>query len=219
MFAAVSRIEPEWRRSIRYISVLLHCMFLVWLLQSPRPIFVAPSSVARGEGGTRVVRLYPPPPPLAPEASEFAVWASLSPRKRPGFKRRPKAENVHKLPTSKGPRDISAKESKTNMSGGSRYGSLLEGALTGEDIRPALPIRGSDPQVNPWELHEEGDVIVEITVDEAGNVVDKKILSSMGLAIDRKVLLALETWHFHPATRDGIPIPSRQDVHYHFKPS
>jgi hypothetical protein len=38
-------------------------------------------------------------------------------------------------------------------------------------------------------------------------------------AIDQKVLLALETWRFRPATRDGIPIPSKQDVHYHFKPS
>jgi hypothetical protein len=41
----------------------------------------------------------------------------------------------------------------------------------------------------------------------------------MSAAIDQKVLLALESWHFHPATRDGIPIPSKQDVHYHFKPS
>jgi hypothetical protein len=41
----------------------------------------------------------------------------------------------------------------------------------------------------------------------------------MDPAIDEKVLAALESWHFHPATRDGIPIPSKQDVHYHFKPS
>jgi len=40
----------------------------------------------------------------------------------------------------------------------------------------------------------------------------------MGPAIDGKVLAALESWRFHPATRDGVPIPSKQDVVYHFKP-
>ena len=42
--------------------------------------------------------------------------------------------------------------------------------------------------------------------------------ASLGPALDGKVLAALENWHFHPATRDGVPIPSKQDVVYHFKP-
>jgi hypothetical protein len=43
-------------------------------------------------------------------------------------------------------------------------------------------------------------------------------VQSLGPAIDEKVLAALENWHFHPATRDGVPTPSKQDVVYHFKP-
>jgi TonB family protein len=112
-----------------------------------------------------------------------------------------------------------AKENDHRVSAGSTYALHAEGPLAGADVRPALPIRGSDPQVFPWELREEGDVIVEITIDEAGNIIEKRVLHSMSPAIDQKVLLALESWHFHPATRDGIPIPSKQDVHYHFKPS
>jgi TonB family protein len=111
------------------------------------------------------------------------------------------------------------KENDAGVSAGSAYASQTEGPLAGQDVRPALPIRGSDPQVFPWELREEGDVVVEITIDEAGNIIDKKVLRSMSPAIDQKVLLALESWHFHPATRDGTPIASKQDVHYHFKPS
>jgi hypothetical protein len=30
------------------------------------------------------------------------------------------------------------------------------------------------------------------------------------------VLEALENWRFRPATRNGIAIPSKQDVFYHF---
>jgi TonB family protein len=112
-----------------------------------------------------------------------------------------------------------AKKNDHGVSAGSTYALHAEGPLAGADVRPALPIRGSDPQVFPWELREEGDVIVEITIDEAGNIIEKRVLHSMSPAIDQKVLLALESWHFHPATRDGIPIPSKQDVHYHFKPS
>ena len=32
-----------------------------------------------------------------------------------------------------------------------------------------------------------------------------------------KCLAALENWHFHPATRNGAPIPSKQDAIFPFK--
>ena len=61
-------------------------------------------------------------------------------------------------------------------------------------------------------------MVVEITIDESGNIVARTVVQSLGAAIDEKVLAALENWRFHPATRDGVPIPSKQDVVYHFKP-
>jgi hypothetical protein len=45
------------------------------------------------------------------------------------------------------------------------------------------------------------------------------VVQSLRPAIDAKVLAALESWHFLPATRDGVAIPSKQDVYYHFKPN
>jgi TonB family protein len=62
----------------------------------------------------------------------------------------------------------------------------------------------------------EGDIIVEITIDEAGNIVQKVVLHSLGPAVDDRVLAALEKWHFAPASKNGVPIPSKQDVYYHF---
>jgi TonB family protein len=61
-----------------------------------------------------------------------------------------------------------------------------------------------------------GDVVIEISIDETGTIVDKRVLVSLGPVIDAKVLAALETWHFQPAMRDGVAIASKQDVHYHF---
>jgi protein TonB len=105
-------------------------------------------------------------------------------------------------------------------SAGSPYGSLAEGADAGHEIRPALPSVTFEPLVSPDDLRGgvEGNVVIEITIDEAGNIVSKTVVQSLGSAIDGKVLAALENWHFRPATRDGVPIPSRQDVVYHFKP-
>jgi TonB family protein len=62
----------------------------------------------------------------------------------------------------------------------------------------------------------EGDVIVEVTIDDQGIIVQKVVLHSLGPAIDDSVLAALEKWHFTPASKNGVPIPSKQDVYYHF---
>ena len=103
---------------------------------------------------------------------------------------------------------------------GSPYGSLSDGASGGEEVRPALPAVTFEPRVNAEDLLgiAEGNVVIEITIDESGAIVSKAVVRSMGPAIDAKVLVALESWRFHPATRDGVPIPSKQDVVYHFKP-
>ena len=73
-------------------------------------------------------------------------------------------------------------------------------------------------QPNDLAGHGEGSVVVEITIDDKGNIVQKTILQSLGPLVDAKVLAALENWHFSPATRNGVAIPSKQDVYYHFKP-
>ena len=102
---------------------------------------------------------------------------------------------------------------------GSPFGSVSEGMLSGPDVRPALPVVSPDPRVELADLPEnmrEGDEIVEITIDAQGAIVQEIVISSLSPTVDAKVLAALENWHFLPATRFGVPIPSKQDVHYHF---
>ena len=99
---------------------------------------------------------------------------------------------------------------------GSLYGSLSYGTFTGPEIRPALPIVSPDPAFGSDAAGIEGDVIVEITIDEPGAIVQKIVIQSLGPAVDQKVLAALENWRFTPASKNGVPIPSKQDVYYHF---
>ena len=88
------------------------------------------------------------------------------------------------------------------------YGSLPGGPVYGDEIRPALPITTSDPVVYPWQRPDsEGKEVIEITIDERGEIVRKTVLQSLGPEIDEKCLAALENWHFQPATHNGVPIP------------
>jgi TonB family protein len=100
---------------------------------------------------------------------------------------------------------------------GSPLGTVLEGPLIGEEVRPALPVVSPDPHVAADELGSlQGDVIVEVTIDEKGNIVQKVVVQSLAPAIDSKVLEALDSWRFRPAMRNGVAIASKQDVYYHF---
>jgi len=81
-----------------------------------------------------------------------------------------------------------------------------------------LPVATFDPVAYPWELPDsEGNVIVEIVIDERGEIVAKTVLQSLGPKLDEKVLLALQNWRFQPATRNGSPIASKQDAIFHFR--
>ena len=62
----------------------------------------------------------------------------------------------------------------------------------------------------------QGDVVIEVTIDSQGNVVETKIVQSIGHGIDEKIEATLRRWHYQPATLDGAPVASRHDVHFHF---
>ena len=209
------------------ISLLVHAIFLGWLLHSPAPTFLTPSFLVKGENGKYIAHLYWPG-----KDSEIATDAtsgtSFNARNRMAkehltWNRVNVAKNAARLldQTNDGA------DSKTDIAGstvhpraaGSPYGSVSDGSLTGPDVRPALPIVSPDPRVEVADLPDgirEGDEIIEITIDAQGNVVQKIVISSLSSVVDAKVLAALENWHFLPATRFGVPIPSKQDVHYHF---
>jgi TonB family protein len=101
---------------------------------------------------------------------------------------------------------------------GASYGTLNSGPAYGEEVRPALPIATSDPVVWPWQLpNSPGNEVIEITIDERGEIIRKTVLQSLGADIDSKCLAALENWHFHPAMRNGAPIASKQDAIFPFR--
>jgi TonB family protein len=228
MFAQLDPGTSTQRRTLT-ASLALHGMLFAWLLHTPEPQLLMPSSVTIGHNGKVVARLYFPtetPDDSATSSSDQAsqvyrhqrmgheklIWrrstaqAKLSP---PALAPSGGADDAKTATLSKLGRGAPA---------GLPYGSVPGGPVYGDEIRAALPIRTSDPVVYPWERPEsEGKVIIEITIDERGEIVRKTVLQSLGPAIDNKCLAALENWHFQPATHNGYPIPSKQDAIFPFK--
>jgi TonB family protein len=209
MFVQFNFGLPKRQAAILCSSLAVHFLFLAWILHSPAPIFVAPQEVTKGDGGSTLTGIYfggqTGVTQSHPEPKHF------QPRNRP----------QHQLP------ELSAKMQKGNATAsslapegaaaGSPYGSLSYGSLSPFEVRPALPTFSFDPMIRPELLNGmAGDVIIEITIDSGGNITDMKVLQSFNPAVDQIVLAAVEKWHFLPATRNGVPIPSKQDVHYHF---
>lgn len=227
MFSPVQTGIRRSRAPALSVSIVLHGLFLVWLLHAPAPPFLTPSFVVRGENGKLVAHLYWPN--YRPDAANDVVSTnSASTNRKLGLARARITWNSARNQPAKveiAPSEVAAESeassaaSVPSLPAGSPNGLVLEGSLTGPDVRPALPTVSADPVVDVSELPEgmkEGDEVVEITIDARGNIVQKVVMSSLGPAIDAKVLAALEEWHFRPATRWGTPIPSKQDVHYHF---
>jgi TonB family protein len=218
--------KPSRPRRALTASLAIHAVLLIALFRGRSPIFVAPSSVLGGANGTSVTHLYWATGWDAAESrtlgsasrSRSASEAHLARQRAQEAKSAQRYERQGIEVAEK----HEAPESAANPapSAGSPYGSLPEGVDAGHEIRPALPSVTSEPLVSADDLRGgvEGNVVIEITIDEAGNIVSKTVMQSLGPVIDAKVLAALENWHFRPATRDGVPIPSRQDVVYHFKP-
>jgi len=230
MFAQLNPGSSRQRRLLG-ASLALHGMFLAWLLHSPEPQLLNPSSVAFGSNGRVLTRLYFPtqsPDDSATSSSDRAT--EVYRHQRLGHQKLSWQQSSvqPKLPLPAAPAPPSATEDDAKTAtlskqghgalAGLPYGSVPGGPIYGDEIRPALPITTSDPLVYPWQRPDsEGKVVIEITIDERGEIVRKTVLQSLGAAIDSKCLAALENWHFRPATRNGAPIASKQDAIFPFK--
>jgi TonB family protein len=231
MFAQLNPGSSTRQPRVLAASVALHGLLFAWLLHAPEPRLLTASSVAIGHNGKVVTQIYFPsqsPDDSATSSSERA--SEIYRHQRLGHEKLVLKQDsvlakltLPSAPLNPSPAEDSAKTATLSKLGhgaaaGLPYGSVPGGPVYGDEIRPALPIATADPVVYPWQRPEsEGKVIIEITIDDTGEIVRKTVLQSLGPEIDNKCLAALENWHFHPATQNGSPIPSKQDAIFPFK--
>jgi len=191
----VAKPRTRARRTWLALSFLLHATAVVLWLVRP-PIFVHPSSVAWGFHGNSQNLVYLPTSAKPEKVSE-----------KPNYRHKNRLRH----------RNQPVRKPSESLRAGAENGSFLTGAASGQQATPALPIIFPDPEIHSSQLNGiQGDVIVEVTIDEKGNVTNTRVLQSLAGEIDEKVIATLKNWRFKPASVDGIAISSRQDVHFHF---
>jgi TonB family protein len=231
MFGQPNAEGSRKRRRLTGASMALHGLLLAWLLHTPAPLLLSASSVTLGRNGNSVTPVFWPTPTLDDSKASSPMSATQVYRRQRLGHEKLIWKNTFQYPKlSLPPTSLSQSRAEdeakaatlSNLGHGSpsgpSYGTLNRGPAFGDEIRIALPVATADPVVYPWELPDsEGKVIVEITIDERGEIVQKTVLQSLGPKIDDKVLAALENWRFHPATRNGVAIPSKQDAVFSFR--
>lgn len=207
------------RRSTRsqVASFALHAALIYLLVAPPPPLFVRPYAVQLGNNGhsTALVFNGRNTDEIADPEDATATRHDLAyvpPDAKTITLRRPDRRSIKK------PKNKPQEQVADAARAGQPFGTVLDGPLTGHDVRPALPITFPDPVIARSEIPSgvQGTVVVEVTIDNVGNVTATKIIQRLGYGIDEKVEAAVRNWRFRPAIMDGRPIASQQDVLYHF---
>jgi hypothetical protein len=192
MFAPLNAEVSKRKRAAMACSIVLHGLLFAWLLHRPEPPLLEANSVAPGRNGRVLAQLYFPTP-LADdsttsspqEAVEVYRHQRLGHEKLIWKQDRERAKQ-NQAPPQLSPTTVEDKSQTATLSklghgaaAGLPYGSAPGSPVFGDEIRPALPVATVDPEVYPWELPEtEGNVVVEIMIDEQGNIVRKTVLHS-----------------------------------------
>lgn len=62
-----------------------------------------------------------------------------------------------------------------------------------------------------------GDVVLDALIDAQGKVANLSVAKSLGSDVDQQVMATVRTWTFTPATRNGTPIASEQELLFHYE--
>jgi len=200
------------------VSVAAHLAVLaVIAFHNPRVIDLSPAWLAYGDGAHTYKLIYFPPganDETSPDAARLLFPSrTTKPRLRPQSQPPKAAPEPQHVIVNAG-----AEAGEHNSHAGSPLGRMIDGPITGHEVHVAYPVVYPDPPVNRAELPRDvvGDVVIEVTIDSQGSVVETKIVQAIGHGIDEKIEATLRRWHYQPATLDGTPVASRHDVHFHF---
>jgi periplasmic protein TonB len=224
MFSALpSRPRPL---SSTWASVAAHAVVVAVFLFSMRLHPVHVFSLPGTPLGTHVELAYLPgraPAPAIHPQTRIKPRPQATPQitTSPALPAPPEAVAVHPPPlphltvTEAGPSpSVTAPASATpdSTAGSDSWGSgSIQIALTTYSPSPA-------PDLSVLPHGVQGDVVVDVTIDPSGKVADLAVLHTLGYGIESSVIGTLKTWTFRPATKDGNPIASVQELHFHFGP-
>jgi protein TonB len=187
-------------------SITLHLLLLVVLVHR-RPPWIAPIRLPGNEHGTNLMVTYLP--------GRAPVQAST-----PNPKTQPQQAMLN-TPTPPTPALKNDAASPNTNSPANPNPDATAGAdsLGSGNINIALAsyFPSPNPDLSVLPQGTKGDVVLDIVIDTSGKISDIKMASGLGHGIDESVIATVQQWVFHPATRDGQPVASEQELHFHYE--
>lgn len=73
------------------------------------------------------------------------------------------------------------------------------------------------PDLSALAPGSSGDVVLDALIDAQGHISKLSVTKSLGRNVDQQVMATVQTWTFTPATRNGTPIASEQELLFHYE--
>ena len=200
-------VTAKFRKGIARFLVLsaaLHlvisaCVFLVehrWKAQvakanlEQKPITIYPAMLLYA-GGTRAPRTD------APDGR----------RKHPQETKQATDLTINRNPAPAAGQPVAAPDTSVAGSGADR-----------QNADPAFPVFSPHPPVSDRSLlpRSNQEVVVEVKVSAAGDVLEATLVKGIGNGLDQIVLDTVKSWRFHPATINGNPVATEAELVFPF---
>ena len=206
-----ARVWPRWVAGSAAIHVLLAAV-LLWSGPRVRVQKFVPGTAH----GSRIELSY------LPSGASFEKAEGRQPKSHPQTTRVHASEPELSRVAPPKILDLQSVEQTENSpalkSGGA--GTSSNDALGTDNIQIALTTYSPSPRPDLSRLPRgaQGEVVLDVTIDSMGRVADLRVLQALGYGIDEPVVETVRTWTFRPATKDGVPVASMQELHFHFGP-
>jgi protein TonB len=63
----------------------------------------------------------------------------------------------------------------------------------------------------------KGDVILDAVIDEHGKISELTLLKGLGSPVDESVIAIVQQWQYTPAKKNGVPVASERELHFHYE--
>jgi protein TonB len=195
-------------RSPAPVSVALHLLFLAILLHRPS-MRIAPVMLPGTHDGSHLVLAFAPGRSPAQQNLTLPNPHSAALKPLPLKQKTTKPEDQQASLNTPTP----ATRSTDNTPGNDALG-------TG-DISIALLAVFPTPRPDLSQLPHgaKGDVVLDVVIDENGKIAQLTMERGVGHGVDESVIATVRQWEFHPATRNGKPVASEQELLFHYERS
>ena len=153
----------------------------------------------------------PPTPPAPPEVKRTKIPQSLAPIE-------PDVVESPPEPADSSPFEPPLFSPTAPTPGVSALPAAMDGGFVAFDTPPErlLEVKPEYPSL-AVEAHSQGTVLVQVTIDETGRVIDAVVLQSDVIGvIDEACLKAARATPFRPAKQRDVPVRSRVVLPYRF---